>query len=110
MSDFDFGLTFDELRKANTKRATTSKFADTCKDWIVSDWAMAMMGEGGEACNLIKKARRGEPVSQSDIAKEIADTIIYADLLAHHLGIDLGSAIRQKFNEVSRRIGSDVSL
>lgn len=34
-------------------------------------------------------------------ADELADVIIYADLIAARLGIDLGDAVRRKFNEVS---------
>ncbi len=45
-----------------------------------------------------------------DIADELADTIIYADLLAMRLGIDLSEAIRSKFNVVSDRMKSDIKL
>lgn len=70
-----------------------------------------MAGECGEACNLIKKLRRGEDVPTEDIAFELADLVIYADLLAERLGIDLGAAVRAKFNFVSEhRAGSDVRI
>jgi NTP pyrophosphatase (non-canonical NTP hydrolase) len=44
------------------------------------------------------------------IAQELADTVLYADLLAARLGINLGEAIRDKFNIVSERMGSDIKL
>jgi NTP pyrophosphatase (non-canonical NTP hydrolase) len=67
----------------------------------------------GIVANTIKKIRRHEtglgtsyntPELEPLIAKlaeEIADVVIYADLLANHYGIDLGRAVVQKFNEVS---------
>jgi NTP pyrophosphatase (non-canonical NTP hydrolase) len=78
--------------------------------WSPTDWACALAGETGEACNLIKKLRRGEEVESGDIARELADVVIYADLLAARCGIDLGEAVRCKFNEVSHRRGSAVLL
>lgn len=101
-------LTFDELRRANTQRLP--HFHGSHPTWSATDWACAMAGECGEACNLIKKRRRGEPIHTFDIGKELADAVIYAELLASHLGIDLGEAVRAKFNEVSERIGSAVRL
>jgi hypothetical protein len=71
----------------------------------LTDWACALAGETGEACNLIKKLRRGDAIDTEDIGKELADVVIYADLLAARLGIDLGEAVVQKFNEVSDRYG-----
>jgi NTP pyrophosphatase (non-canonical NTP hydrolase) len=80
-----------------------------------------MAGEAGETCNEVKKLRRLDDNPYNDaalerskqkekIAKELADTIIYADLLAARLGIDLGDAVIQKFNEVSRRVHSKIYL
>ena len=63
----------------------------------------AMAGESGETCNLLKKLRRGEKISVEDIASELADVITYADLIAARLDIDLGEAVRKKFNIVSKR-------
>ena len=44
------------------------------------------------------------------LAKELADVIIYADLLAHAANIDLGQAVVDKFNEVSVRRGALTKL
>lgn len=93
------GLTFADLRAVDVERCNTA-FGTTNKlmDWSPTDWATSLAGEVGEACNFIKKMRRGDPVPVEDVAKELADVVIYADLLAARLGIDLGAAVVAKFN------------
>lgn len=104
-------MTFDaeEFSRINGLR---SKHDLRHKDnpWTASDWAMAVTGEFGELCNMLKKRRRGEDISQEAIAKEFGDTLAYLDLLAQCVGIDLWAATISKFNEVSDRIGSDYKL
>lgn len=112
---------FRDLREANLKRCEDSFHA--LEAWSLTDWATAMGGECGEALNVVKKLRRLEigsgfvrefeesaPSLHRDLADEIADVVIYADLLAARAGIDLSEAIRRKFNEVSQRVGSQVHL
>lgn len=113
-------LNFDRLRKQNVSRCEDVFHA--IDDWSPTDWACAMAGEAGETCNAVKKLRRLDDdqrrnltsataqVLVAEIAKELADTIIYADLLAARLGIDLGEAVRAKFNEVSDKRKSGVKL
>ena len=101
-------LEFSELRKANEIRCEALYHA--IDDWSPTDWACAAAGEMGEACNLIKKMRRGEDISLNDVAYELADTVIYLDLLAARLGIDLAHAIAAKFNKVSIERESPVRL
>lgn len=82
-------------------------------DWSLSDWGVAAAGEMGEALNVIKKLNRArdgmvgnsanEYELQQQLADEIADTIIYLDLLAARAGINLEEAIVRKFNRVSER-------
>lgn len=104
----------DELRAANITRAARWHGPDST--WTGADWSNAMAGEMGEAANVVKKIRRGEdgcPAAHDPgprmlvamLGDEIADVIIYADLLAAHYGIDLSGAIRTKFNAVSVREG-----
>ena len=81
-----------------------------------------MAGECGEVCNAVKKLRRlqdgtntaKDPQTEAealhDIGEELADLIIYADLLAARLGLDLSVEIEAKFNSVSRLRGSSVRL
>lgn len=107
------GLTFAVLRRANVDRCE-GKFAE-CTDWTTSDWFMALTGEVGELDNLFKKRLRNKFISDKQItdemiASELADIQIYLDLLAHHCGIDLGEAVKRKFNNVSRKVGSHIRL
>jgi len=108
-------LDFDTLREQNHARMLRWHGEDA--SWGVADWATAMGGECGEALNVVKKIRRHE-VGLGDsyntpekveleeaLAMELADIVAYADLLADHMGIDLGAAVRIKFNEVSENQG-----
>lgn len=101
-------MTFTEFRIANVTRCERS--FHMCNDWTPTDWACALAGEVGEACNLVKKLRRGEAIPAQQIAKELADVITYCDLLAKRLDIDLESAVIDKFNEVSECVGSNIRL
>lgn len=121
-------LTFRALRRANVSRL--GRWHGEDDDWSLADWSNAMCGEAGEAANVVKKIRRTESVlwdkqkypgdgasahakladlSASaardalveNLANELADIVCYADLLAHHAGIDLDAAVRDKFNRVS---------
>ncbi len=77
-------------------------------------WGCCLAGEAGEACNAAKKLEGGGTSEREGtpehIALELADVVIYADLMAQHYGIDLGEAVRHKFNLGSNRIKSDVML
>jgi len=108
-------LNFIELRKANATRCARWHPPGS-SPWTAADWSNAMCGEAGETANKVKKYRRWETgtLNQGDpppaelldaIAEEIADTIIYGDLLAHFLKLDLGEAVRKKFNAKSIEMG-----
>ncbi len=109
------GLTFDRVSEVNRERCKRWHGADT-DAWSGADWSNAMCGEAGEAANVVKKLRRhetrtspqGDP-SEADLrhelAYEIADTILYALLLADHYDVDVPKAVVQKFNIVSERQG-----
>lgn len=83
--------------------------------WSLSDWAVALAGEVGELCNVVKKLNRerdglaGNTVDGRDLRvmleKECADVYIYLDLFCTAAGFDLATAVRAKFNEVSERNG-----
>ena len=114
-------LRFETLRRANTARLPEFKNAKggaahtsaDGSDWTPLEWAGAMAGEAGEAANVAKKIRRGDLTgdeARSQLAKELADVVCYADILAMQLGIDLGEAVQEKFNEVSRRVSSTVFI
>lgn len=106
------------LREANVARAQRWHGEDS-EPWSLADWSNAMCGEAGEAANVVKKIRRRETSIPAAnlyntpdldalglaLSRELADVVIYADLLAAVAGIDLGWAIRRKFNEVSEAQG-----
>lgn len=125
------GLTFNTLRNANIKRIPTfknkhGKLAHSKpdgSDWTPSQWLQAVVGELGEYANVRKKFERGDlslEEFQVEAAKELADVMIYLDILAqrcldtptavHPHGINLGEATISKFNEVSTRVNSDVFI
>jgi NTP pyrophosphatase (non-canonical NTP hydrolase) len=98
-----------ELRKANKLRCERD-FKHSLEDWSEMEWGCAAAGEMGELCNLLKKRKRGEDIPMKAVMDEIADVIIYLDLLAARLGVRLSGPIREKFNEVSERRGSEIFL
>lgn len=104
-------LQFNQLRKANDRRAIEVFGHEAgLEDWSPAEWTNALAGEAGELCNLTKKMLRDGNISREEIGKEIADVVIYADLVALRLGLKLEDLVRQKFNEVSDRRGSDIKL
>lgn len=115
------GLSFNTLRGANIARLPEfkNKHGEPAhsepdgSDWSPAQWLQAVVGEVGEYANLRKKFERGD-ISEVEFkfesAKELADIQIYLDILAFRLGINLGEAVKAKFNEVSRRVGSKVFI
>lgn len=114
MIHLDPSLNLTTLRLANNTRAARWHGVDST--WTGADWSNAMAGEMGEAANVVKKIRRGEdgcpserdpdrPTLIQQLGDEIADVLIYADLLAAYYGIDMGAAVKRKFNLVSEREG-----
>jgi NTP pyrophosphatase (non-canonical NTP hydrolase) len=98
----------DTLRAANLLRQSSW---DPENRITPSYLGMALAGELGEALNIVKKLERealGLPGSRGnveDLALELADVIIYLDLLAARYGIDLGPAVIAKFNATSEKLG-----
>ncbi len=106
-------VTFAALRAVNVTRCARWHGPESTP-WTAADWSNATCGEAGEMANVIKKIRRHETgaVNEGDpplaklkemAAEEIADVVIYADLMANYLGVDLAAAIRAKFNKTSER-------
>lgn len=76
-----------------------------------------LAGEVGEACNIIKKLERerlgirGSRATREQLAEELADVVICADLIAMDAGIDLlGEAVPDKFNKTSEKVGLSTRL
>jgi len=108
-------LSFEELAIANRLRC--EQIYHPVDDWSLTDWGCAAAGEMGEACNIIKKIRRRNGKIDhnhrdllEELGKELADTVIYLDLIAQRAGLNLGDEVRKKFNEVSIVKGSVIRL
>ncbi len=106
-------LNFEDLRFANVERCKRWH-PPSSEPWTTADWSNALCGESGELANVVKKIRRhqtgavnvGDPSPEDLVrmaADELADVVIYADLLADHLGIDLAKAVAIKFNRTSKK-------
>lgn len=82
--------------------------------WSISDWMVAVLGELGEAANIIKKLNRvrdnipgnteTKEILESNLREELADVYIYFDLLCQVLNIDLEYEVNKKFNKTSIKI------
>ena len=110
-------LTFAQLTRANLDRGLRWHKGGL-EEWTVNDWLCALGGEAGEALNAGKKHRRilsgvqqhgdvpaGLAAAEERIMDELADVVIYADLVASRLGHSLAEAIVRKFNAISEREG-----
>ncbi len=83
--------------------------------WSLSDWSVALSGEVGELCNVVKKLNRvrdglqqkavDEAKLHEMLADEIGDVFAYLDLVAQAAGLNLEDCIRNKFNKISEREG-----
>lgn len=114
-------LTFAALRAANIARLPLFKNgkggpAHTMPDgadWSLGEWSNAVMGELGEAANLIKKVQRGDMTmdeARPALAREFADVVTYLDILAFRAGVDLGAITAAKWDEVSARVGAPLRI
>lgn len=105
-------ITLDAISAVNLARCLRWHPAGI-NSWSLSDWAVALAGEVGELCNVVKKMNRvrdgliGNKVpSESlrpELADEIGDVYAYLDLFAQALGVRLQDCVRNKFNRVSER-------
>lgn len=114
-------LTFDTLREGNRRRLPLFRDAkgrrchakDDGSDWSPAQWLQAVMGELGEYANLRKKVERGDftiDEVRTMLADELADVVIYLDILAAQLGIDLGEAVVSKWNRTSDKVGAQIYI
>lgn len=108
-------MSLDSIRHISAIQRQRCARWHSLESWSPSDWGVALAGEVGELCNVIKKLNRvrdgivgnkpNEPDLGNQLASEIADVYLYLDLLAQRMGVDLYEAVRIKFNETSIRMG-----
>lgn len=114
-------MTFGEFSQANRERSESPKgFNHPLHGWSTSDWLTAMVGELGEAANVVKKLNRvrdGVPGNKQteqelrdQLRKELGDTFLYLDLLCQSLGFSIADAAVEVFNSKSIEIGYGKTL
>lgn len=101
-------LTFAELRKTNVAR---------CEDvfWKLHDrapdrYAAKLAEEGGEVIRASNRIAEFRETRFDNLAEEAADCIIVADLLLARIGRDTAAEVRKKFDAVSAKKGSAITL
>lgn len=109
----------DKFSEANRKRCEAlDGFNHKLNSWEYEQWTNALAGEAGEACNIAKKLlrlrqgvsgnkphERDEKSLKFKLACEVADVMIYADLLIQALGYDTSELLRITFNKKSAELG-----
>lgn len=114
-------MTFEIFSKANRERCESPDgFKHLLSGWSTSDWMTALVGEVGEAANVVKKLNRcrdgvpgnklSEPELRDQLRKELGDVFVYLDLLAQSLGFSIADAAAEVFNAKSVEIGYPESL
>lgn len=98
---------YSTLREANVARQSAWANGDAVS---LLFRATELGGETGEVLNVVKKIERerqgwrGSRATTQDLADELADVVICADLLALTEGIDLDAAVARKFNATSEKV------
>lgn len=116
MRDGDSERMNEQFSIRNKKRCEASNgFNHKLTAWSASDWMVAILGELGEASNVLKKLNRvrdgvtgnkeTEQALREKLSREIADTYIYLDLFCQSQGIDLLAAVNKVFDAKSVEIG-----
>lgn len=109
-------MRFDEFSRMNRERCESPKgFNHQLGDWSASDWMTALVGEVGEAANVVKKLNRyrdgipgntaTERALRDQLRKELGDTFVYLDLMCQALGFSVQDAATEVFNSKSVEIG-----
>ncbi len=111
-------LAFSELKSANQLRCERdfNERLDDTSTYTPADWVLSVVEETGEIAGAILgatgKKRSKKHLTMADVGNEIADAVIYLDLLATRLGMNLGDLVVAKFNATSARMDppSDIRL
>lgn len=103
--------TFHQLRQANIARQAEW---DPNNQITLEYRGNELAGEVGELCNVIKKIARerlgirGSRATKEQLAEELRDVIICADLIAMDAGVNLDPT--EKFNATSEKYGLKTRL
>ena len=113
-------MTFKEFSEANRTRCESSRgFNHKLDSWSLSDWMTALVGEVGEAANVVKKLNRvhdgitgnkeSEEMLRVQLRRELGDAFVYLDLMCQAIGFYVVDAALEVFEAKSREIGYDPS-
>jgi NTP pyrophosphatase (non-canonical NTP hydrolase) len=118
-------LDLDIFRVENITRCVAPNgFNHPLEEWSTAEWMNALAGEAGEACNVAKKilrvdkklrgsVKKGDKSRERLVAKlanEVADVVIYADLVLAREGVSLAASVVRVWNKKSKQIGYDRKL
>lgn len=114
-------MTFGEFSQANRTRCEHPQgFHHPLSGWSTSDWMTALVGEIGEAANVVKKLNRyrdgvpGNKASEAELRdqlrRELGDVFVYLDLMAQSLGFNIADAAVEVFNKKSAEIGCPITM
>ena len=114
-------LTFAKFAAINRERCESKEgFNHKLDSWSASDWMTALMGEVGEAANVVKKLNRvrdgipgnklAEEELRAQLRRELGDVFVYLDLLAQALGFQIGDAAVEVFNTKSDELGCPIKI
>src|SRR5262245_38605424 len=106
--------TFAEFSESNRQRCEAPNgFNHQLASWSDSDWLTAIVGELGEAANVVKKLNRyrdgipgndeSEDELRAELRKELGDTFVYLDLFCQKLGFTIADAAIEVFEAKSRQ-------
>lgn len=115
----------DKWKPWEWSNAMNGEVGETCAELLAL--VTALSAHAGAVANITKKMNRVWPANQfkqnwnkpedqrldelaERVSGEVADVVIYADLLLTSIGRSLGAAIVEKFNAKSDEIGSAVKL
>lgn len=110
------GLSISKIQSAMQQRRKEWIHESVPQKATLSYYGNQLAGEVGELCNDIKKLERlrlgfvGGKNTRDNIPKEMADVIMCVALLANEMGIDLDTAVAEKFNETSEKHGMDTRI
>ncbi|MFQ5883854.1 MAG: MazG nucleotide pyrophosphohydrolase domain-containing protein [Thermoplasmata archaeon] len=74
---------------AETTRQLPAEGRERVRSASVQYWCLALAGEVGELCNLVKKETRDQVSLEDQIFEELADILIYLCMMANSVGVDL---------------------
>ena len=114
-------LKFDTFAAVNAARCVSKHgFDHKLEAWSASDWMVAILGELGEAANIIKKLNRcrdgirgnkeTKAELQAKLRKELGDVFVYLDLTCQVHGFTIEEAAVEVWDAKSAELDYPIRL